>query len=81
VWAAAPFELSFPFEQITERAHEQGALTDSEKATSVELPALAVLGGINFVGLANNHFWRSNCYTGPWGVWPDHAQGEIPPHL
>jgi hypothetical protein len=73
-----PIELRFPFEQIAERAHEQGALTDSEKATSVELPALAVLGGINFVGLANNHFWRSNCYTGPWGVWPDHAGAKYP---
>ena len=73
-----PVELSFPFEQIAERAHEQGALTDSEKATSVELPAMAALGGINFVGLANNHFWRSDCYTGPWGVWPDHAKKNYP---
>jgi hypothetical protein len=59
---------------MAERAHEQGGLVDSEKATSVELPAVASLGGIDFVGLANNHFWRSNCYTGPWGIWPDHTE-------
>ena len=69
-----PLALEFPFEQMAERAHAQGGLVDSEKATSVELPAIAGLGGIDFVGLANNHFWRSSCYTGPWGVWPDHAQ-------
>jgi hypothetical protein len=68
-----PLALEFPFERMAERTHEQGGFVDSEKATSVELPAIAGLGGIDFVGLANNHFWRSNCYTGPWGVWPDHA--------
>ncbi len=68
-----PLALEFPFEQMAERAHEQGGLVDSEKATSVELPAIAGLAGIDFVGLANNHFWRSDCYTGPWGVWPDHV--------
>ena len=69
-----PLELEFPFEQMAERAHEQGGLVDSEKPTSVELPSIAGLGGIDFVGLANNHFWRSNCYTGPWGVWPDRVK-------
>jgi hypothetical protein len=73
-----PLELEFPFEEMAERAHRRGALVDSEKATSVELPALAALGGVDFVGLANNHFWRSACYTGPWGVWPDHAIEEYP---
>jgi hypothetical protein len=68
-----PLALEFPFERMAERAHEQGGLVDSEKATSVELPAIAGLAGIDLVGLANNHFWRSNCYTGPWGVWPEHA--------
>ena len=68
-----PLSLEFPFEQMAERAHEQGGLVDSEKATSVELPAIAGLSGVDLVGLANNHFWRSDCYTGPWGVWPDHA--------
>jgi hypothetical protein len=68
-----PIPLAFPFEELAERTHQQGGLVDSEKATSVELPAIAALGGIDFAGLANNHFWRSDCYTGPWGVWPDDA--------
>jgi hypothetical protein len=70
---SSPLELEFPFELMAELAHNRGALVDSEKPTSAELPAIAALGGVDFLGLANNHFWRSACYTGPWGVWPDHA--------
>jgi hypothetical protein len=51
-----PLALEFPFEQMAEQVHEQGGLVDSEKATSVELPAIAGLEGVDFVGLANNHF-------------------------
>lgn len=74
----APVPLEFPFEEMAKTVHARGGFVDSEKATSVELPSLAALGEVDFVGLANNHFWRSDCYTGPWGVWPDHALHEYP---
>ena len=38
----------------------------------------AALGACNLVGLANNHFWRSGFYAGPWGAWPDHMLREYP---
>jgi hypothetical protein len=63
--------LQYPMPYYGRAARDRGALADSEKATSLELPALAALEGVDFVGLANNHFWRSGCYTGAWGAWPD----------
>ena len=63
--------LEYPMADYAAAARRRGALVDSEKATSVELPVVAALGGVQLVGLANNHLWRSGCYAGAWGVWPD----------
>ena len=63
--------LEYPMADYGRAARRRGALVDSEKATSVELPVIAALEGCDVVGLANNHFWRSACYPGAWGSWPD----------
>jgi hypothetical protein len=63
--------LEYPLMDYGRAARSRGALVDSEKATSLELPAIAALEGCDFVGLANNHFWRTACYEGGWGSWPD----------
>jgi len=62
--------LRYPYVAFAEAAHERGAFTDSEKATALELPADAALGGVDFVGVANNHLWPSGCDLVHWGAWP-----------
>ena len=70
--------LEYPMARTAERAKRRGALIDSEKATALELPAIAALGLCNFVGLANNHLWRSGCHVTPWGAWPDDMLRRYP---
>jgi hypothetical protein len=73
-----PLPLEYPMARTAEGAKRRGALVDSEKATALELPALAALGLCNFVGLANNHFWRAGCHVTPWGAWPGHMLRRYP---
>ncbi len=61
--------LKHPMATFGQIARRRRALANSEKATSLELPVIVASSGCDFVGLANNHFWR--CYLGPWGTWPD----------
>jgi len=68
--AKRPSNLDFPFVEYGRQLRQRGAFADSEKASSLEFPAEAALGGCDLVGLANNHFWRSGYYGGPWGAWP-----------
>lgn len=70
--------LDYPFATYGRALLERGALADSEKATSLELPVAAALGGCDLVGLANNHFWRGGWPTGAWGAWPDRLPGKYP---
>jgi hypothetical protein len=63
--------LEYPLAAFGQAVTKSGGLSDSEKATSLELPALAAVGACATVGLANNHLWRSGSYTGEWGAWPD----------
>jgi hypothetical protein len=70
--------LEYPMAQLAKTAREHGALVDSEKATSLEFPVIVATGQCNFVGLANNHFWRSGCYLDPWGSWPDLLPQHFP---
>lgn len=71
--------LEYPMADYARAARAAGGLVDSEKATSLELPVLAALGGAELVGLANNHFWRPPSYTGAWGAWPDRTMRPYPP--
>ncbi|MFB3826136.1 MAG: CehA/McbA family metallohydrolase [Bryobacteraceae bacterium] len=66
-----PAELRYPLVEYGKRSVERGALADVEKGTAWELPVIAALGGCQFVGLANNHFWRTGYYRPGWGAWPD----------
>jgi hypothetical protein len=66
----APLALDYPMAATAEKARQRGAIVNSEKATSLELPAIVAASAGDFVGVANNHFWRSGCYLGPWGSWP-----------
>lgn len=63
--------LKYPMVQTALVSRARGAAVDVEKPTALELPVIAALGGNNFVGLANNHFWRYGCFLGAWGAWPD----------
>lgn len=69
-WTQPESELQYPLLRYAERARAHGALVDSEKATNLELPVVAALGMCDVVGVANNHFWRTGWYSGPWGAWP-----------
>jgi hypothetical protein len=73
-----PLPLDYPMAEFARKAHERGALVDSEKDTSLEFPVVMATGGCDFVGLANNHFWRSGCYLDPWGSWPDLLPRQFP---
>lgn len=73
-----PMALEYPMARTAENAKRRGALIDSEKPTSLELPAIAALGLCNLVGLANNHFWRTGCHLTPWGAWPDDMLRRYP---
>lgn len=64
--------------EFSRKAHARGGVIDSENATSLELPAIVACGAVDVVGLANNHFWRSDCYTGRRGAWPDHLLRRYP---
>jgi hypothetical protein len=66
-----PLALDYPMAATAEKARQRGAIVNLEKATSLELPAVVAASAGDFVGVANNHFWRSGCYLGPWGSWPD----------
>ena len=70
--------LEYPLAQFGRTVGEAGGLSDSEKATSLELPALAALGSCQTVGLANNHLWRAGAFTGAWGAWPEHMLNRYP---
>jgi hypothetical protein len=70
--------LKYPMAEFAKKARAHSALVDSEKATSLEFPVIVASGGCNFVGLANNHFWRSGCYLDPWGSWPDLLPHQFP---
>ena len=70
--------LEYPLAGYGRAARDSGALADSEKATSLQLPVVAALGGCDFVGLANNHFWRSGYYAEPWGAWPHRMLRSYP---
>ena len=72
--------LEYPLATYGRQLHERGALVDSEKATSLELPVIAALGGCDFVGLANNHFWRAGSYWAKahWGSWPERMPRHYP---
>jgi hypothetical protein len=65
-----PMMLDYPMAATAEKARQREAVVNSEKATSLELPATLAASAGDFVGVANNHFWRSGCYLGPWGSWP-----------
>jgi len=30
------------------------------------------------MGLTNNHFWRSGCFSAPWGLWPANVLSTYP---
>ena len=68
--------LAYPLASYAKAVHEEEGLIDSEKVTSLELPALAALGTIDTVGLVNNHLWRSGSFHEPWGAWPDRVLGH-----
>lgn len=70
--------LEYPMAAYGRALRQRGALVDSEKATSLELPAIAALGGCETVGLANNHLWRSGSFPGAWGAWPDRMMRAYP---
>ena len=68
--------LEYPLAAFGQAVAKSGGLSDSEKATSLEMPALAAVGACGTVGLANNHLWRSGSFTGAWGAWPDAMPGK-----
>jgi hypothetical protein len=70
--------LDYPLAGYGRALRERGALVDSEKATSLELPVVAATGGCDLVGLANNHLWRAGSYALGWGAWPDRMPGKYP---
>jgi hypothetical protein len=70
--------LEFPMPDYARRVRAAGGLVDSEKATSLELPVIAAAGGVDVVGLANNHLWRSGVFSGAWGTWPERVMREYP---
>lgn len=74
----AGLPLEYPLAKYGEVARERGALVDSEKATSYELPIIAATGACNFVGLANNHFWRAGDPSLHWGTYPDRVMSHYP---
>jgi len=70
--------LDFPFPSYAKEARSRGGLLDSEKPTAYETPLLAATGGVDVMGLANNHFWRSGCFSAPWGLWPANVLSTHP---
>lgn len=70
--------LEYPMAQFGLAVKSAGGVSDSEKATALELPALAAIGAVQTVGLANNHLWRSGSNVLPWGAWPDHMLKTYP---
>jgi hypothetical protein len=70
--------LEYPLVDFGRAVQRAAGVSDSEKATSLELPVLAALGACQTVGLANNHLWRSGSYSGAWGAWPGRMLGEYP---
>jgi hypothetical protein len=73
-----PVPLLYPLERFGKAVEGAGGLSDSEKATSLELPALAALNAFETVGLVNNHIWRSHSFADPWGAWPDRMLHQYP---
>ena len=71
-------ELNYPLSNFGQSVLAHNGISDSEKPTSLELPALAALGACETVGLANNHLWRSGSYAKSWGAWPDRVLDEYP---
>ena len=71
-----PVALDYPLAAFGQAVAKSGGVSDSEKATSLELPALAAVGACGTVGLANNHLWRSGSFTSEWGAWPDAMLGK-----
>jgi len=69
-WGSRGSELAYPLARYGRQARRQGIIVDSEKATNLELPVVVALEGCDTIGVANNHFWRSGWYPGPWGAWP-----------
>lgn len=70
--------LEYPLGRFGAKVKQAGGISDSEKATSLELPAIAAVGGVETIGLANNHLWRSGSFTGPWGAWPSRMMRTYP---
>jgi hypothetical protein len=70
--------LEYPLASFGQAVQSAGGVSDSEKATSLELPALAALGACQTVGLVNNHLWRTGSFAGAWGAWPERMLGEYP---
>ena len=75
-----PVPLDYPLASFGHQVEFHGGLSDSEKATSWELPALAAVGACRTVGVANNHLWRSGSYVSPWGAWPSDMPGHYGPN-
>ena len=73
-----PAALDYPLASFGKLVREANGVSDSEKATSLELPALAALGACQTVGLANNHLWRSGSYADAWGAWPGNMLAKYP---
>jgi hypothetical protein len=70
--------LEYPLGRFGVKVKRAGGISDSEKATSLELPAIAAVGGVETIGLANNHLWRSGSFTGAWGAWPSRMLSTYP---
>ena len=70
--------LTYPLSTFGLSTQAKGGVSDSEKATSLELPALAAVGACQTVGVANNHLWRSGSFAAAWGAWPDRMLRPYP---
>ena len=70
--------LDYPLARFGQAVRQAGGLSDSEKPTSLELPALAAVGAVQTIGLANNHIWRTSSFADAWGAWPDRMPGHYP---
>ncbi len=74
-----PVALEYPLAKFGEAVARAGGVSDSEKATSLEMPALAAVGAFKTLGLVNNHIWRTESYRSAWGAWPDRMLREYSP--
>ena len=70
--------LDYPLARFGRAVRQAGGISDSEKPTSLELPALAAVGAIQTIGLVNNHIWREHSFAAAWGAWPDRMPGHYP---